>query len=140
MVQSMCLACPKPMIHGLVQTVTLTCLSTHKCYHLPRVSRSNNLPWVSPSNNLPRVSLFPNMPGASLYITLTIRDNQSLTMLGASLSRHKPDNSWLHTDNLSTSLHLSICHTNNRLHMDNHSDCHTNSWLHTDNRSTYLHS
>jgi hypothetical protein len=82
---------------------------------------------------MPCVSLFPDMPRASLYIT---RDNQSLTMFGASLSRHKPANSWLHTNNLSTSLHLYICHSNNRLHTDNLSDCHTNSWLH--NLSTFL--
>jgi hypothetical protein len=103
MAQSMCPACPKPLQHGLLETVTLTCLSTNNCHHLPRVSLSNNLPCVS---------LFPDMPGASLYITLTIGDNQSLTMFGASLSRHKHANSWLHKNNLS--------------------DCHTNSWLHMD--------
>jgi hypothetical protein len=39
-------------------------------------------------------------------------------MPGASLSRHKPTNSWLHTDNLPISLHLYICHTNNWRHMN----------------------
>ena len=79
----MCPAYPKVYLHpvthpipcGLVETVTLTCLSINNRYHLPSVSLSNNLPWASPSHNLPCLSLFPDMPGASLSITLTIRDN-----------------------------------------------------------------
>ena len=38
MVQSMCPACPKPLQHGQVEAVTLTCLSTINCHHLSRVS------------------------------------------------------------------------------------------------------
>jgi hypothetical protein len=115
--------------------VTLTCLVTNNHFLLPG---------VSPSHNLPCVSLLPDMPGANLSITLTIRDIQSLTMFRASLSRHKPINSWPHTDNLSTVRHLSICHTNSWLHTDylstflHLSTCHTNSWLHTDNPPTFL--
>jgi hypothetical protein len=124
----MCPACPKvywypvthPMTHGLVETVTLTCLSTNNRYHLPIVSLSSNLPWVSPSYNPPCVIPFPDIPGADL----SIRDNKFLTMIGASQSRHAPTNSWLNTDNPSTFLHLPICHTN--------------SWLHTDKPSTFL--
>jgi hypothetical protein len=81
-----------------VETLTLTCLVTNNHFLLPG---------VSPSHNLPCVSLLPDMPGANLSITLTIRDIQSLTMFRASLSRHRPTNSWLHTDNLSTCLQLN---------------------------------
>ena len=151
-VQSMCPACSKlywypithSLPHGLVETVTLTCLSTNNCYHLPRVSLSNNLPWVSPSHNLPCVSLFPDMPRASLYITLTNRDNQFLTMFRASLSRHRPTNSWLHTDNLSTFLQLNynrevaLFSHHYGQHMVNLSTGTISNLLHMDNQLHYL--
>jgi hypothetical protein len=91
---------------------------------------SSNLAWVSASYNLPCVSLFPDIPGA----------NMSITMFGASQSRHKPTNSWLHTDNLPTILHQYKFKWDNSLsnqHMVNLSTGTISNLLHMDSQLNY---